>query len=115
MGNMNSENDINLNVFANTTRKLCVCCFVAMILIILFIMSPLSNLIKTSAVMKLLILVLLGYTIYLNFIQTSSLRNSNLKNKSSEIVSQLNTNIVCSYVFIFFLMLLIFFVIKSFF
>jgi len=112
---METESELNFNVFTNVTKKLCICSFTAMLLIVLFILSPLSNLIKTSAFMKLIIIGILSYTIYLNYIQTNSLRNANTKNKNEQFVSQLNMNIMCSYVFTLFLGLLTFFVIKSFF
>jgi len=104
----------NLNVFTNATKKICMCTFVSIILIILFIISPLSNLIKTSAVIKLIILVIISYTIYLNILQTSTLKNVNIDALSDTIKSQLNVNIICSYIFTLFLGLLCIFVIKSF-
>jgi hypothetical protein len=104
----------NLNVFTNATKKICMCTFVSIILIILFIISPLSNLIKTSAVIKLIILVIISYTIYLNILQTSTLKNVNIDTLSDTIKSQLNVNIICSYIFTLFLGLLCIFVIKSF-
>jgi hypothetical protein len=104
----------NLNVFTNSTKKICTCTFISIILIILFIISPLSNLIKTSAIMKLIILVIIIYVIYLNNLQTSMLKNVNENNHSYTIKSQLNINIICSYIFTLFLGLLCIFVIKSF-
>ena len=104
----------NLNVFTHITKQICMCTFISILLIILFIISPLSNLIKTSIFMKLIILVLITYTIYLNLLQTSTLKNVNMKDNSPIIKSQLNINIICSYIFTLFLGLLGIFVIKSF-
>jgi hypothetical protein len=104
----------NLNVFTHITKQICMCTFISILLIILFIISPLSNLIKTSIFMKLIILVLIIYTIYLNILQTSTLKNVNVKDNSPIIKSQLNINIICSYIFTLFLGLLGIFVIKSF-
>jgi hypothetical protein len=104
----------NLNVFTHITKQICMCTFISILLIILFIISPLSNLIKTSIFMKLIILVLIIYTIYLNLLQTSTLKNVNVKDNSPIIKSQLNINIICSYIFTLFLGLLGIFVIKSF-
>jgi hypothetical protein len=44
--------------------------------------------------MKLIILVLIIYTIYLNMLQTSTLKNVNVKDNSPIIKSQLNINII---------------------
>lgn len=104
----------NSNVFTHITKKICMSTFISIILIILFIISPLSNLIKTSIFMKLIILVLIVYAIYLNVLQTSTLKNVNVNDNSPIIKSQLNINIICSYIFTLFLGLLGIFVIKSF-
>jgi hypothetical protein len=109
-----NNSTFNLNVFTNITKKICTCTFISIILIILFIISPLSNLIKTSIFMKLIILVLITYTIYLNNLQTFTLKNVNTSSHSSIVKSQLNINIICSYIFTLFLGLLCIFVIKSF-
>jgi len=109
------DSELNLNLFTDVTKKVCLCSFVSIFLIILFILSPLSNLIKTSAFMKIIIIILLIYTVYLNIIQTKSLQNANKKGKSSEIITQFNLNIICSYIYTVFLALLLFFVIKTFF
>jgi capsular polysaccharide biosynthesis protein len=55
------------------------------------------------------------YTIYLNINQTDLLRQANLFSKNDNIKSQLNINIICSYVFTLFIGLLIIFLVKSFF
>jgi uncharacterized membrane protein len=81
---------------------------------VLFIISPLSNFFLTSTLMKIIILIILVYTIYLNTIQTNSLRSATSYVKSENVMSQLNINIMCSYVFTLFLGLLCIFVMKSF-
>jgi capsular polysaccharide biosynthesis protein len=65
--------------------------------------------------MKILALLLMLYTIYLNITQTDLLRKANLYSKNENVKSQLNINIICSYVFTLFLGLLIIFLVKSFF
>ena len=95
------------------TKKLCICSFSAIFLILLFIISPLSNFFKTSLFMKLIILVLLFYTIYLNIFQINILKTSILYAQTSEIKSQLNINIIGSYIFTGFLILLFLFIIKN--
>jgi hypothetical protein len=65
--------------------------------------------------MKIVTLLVLSYTLYLNNEQTNYLRNASQLNLSKELDSQLTINIVCSYVFTLFIGLLIIFVIKSFF
>jgi hypothetical protein len=113
---MDSDNHFSLTTFTDTTKKVCICSALSIFLIFLFIISPLSNLFLTSVVMKIIILLILIYTIYLNNQQTNLLNNAkNNITQSKEVNSQLNINIICSYVFTLFIGLLIIYVIKSFF
>jgi hypothetical protein len=104
----------NLMIFTDETKKVCLCSATSIFLIVLFIISPLSNFFTTSLIVKIVILLILIYTIYLNNKQTNLLREANLIINSDKLKSQLNLNIICSYVFTIFLGLLIIFVIKSF-
>jgi capsular polysaccharide biosynthesis protein len=65
--------------------------------------------------MRIIAIILLSYTFYLNYEQTNYLRNASQLKLSKEVSSQITTNIICSYVFSLFIGLLIIFVIKSFF
>ena len=112
---MTSNEHFNLITFTDTTKKVCICSATSIFLIVLFIISPLSNFFLTSVVMKIIILILLYYTITLNIKQTNYLRNASQLELSKEINSQLSINIICSYIFTLFIGMLIIFVIKSFF
>ena len=112
---MNSNEHFSLNTFTDTTKKVCTCSAISIFLIVLFIISPLSRFFITSIFMRIIILLLLIYTIYLNSQQTDYLRNASSMKISSEVSSQLNINIICSYIFTLFIGLLIIFVLKSFF
>jgi hypothetical protein len=112
---MNSESSFNLTVFTNDTKNICSCTAVSIFLIVLFIISPLSNLFKISLFMKILVIILLTYTIYLNINQIKVLKSATSDNISDYVKSQLNINILCSYIFTLFLGLLCIFVLKSFF
>jgi hypothetical protein len=111
---MDSSTPFNLIIFTDSTKKICMCSAVSIFLIILFIISPLSNFFMTSMLMKIIILIILAYTIYLNIIQTNYLRSATNVVNSEIVMSQLNTNILCSYIFTLFLGLMDIFVIKSF-
>ena len=111
---MDSSTPFNLMIFTDSTKKVCLCSASSIFIIVLFIISPLSNFFKTSLFMKLVALLLLFYTIYLNNIQINSLRNAILNVNAPQIKSQLNMNLLCSYIFTLFIGLLIIFVIKSF-
>lgn len=111
---MNSNEQFNLTTFTDTTKKVCTCSAISIFLIILFIISPLSQFFLTSIFMKIIIILLLSYTLYLNSYQINYLRNTNQLKLSNEVSSQININIICSYVFTLFIGLLIIFVMKSF-
>ena len=105
----------NLTIFTDETKKICICSAISIIIIVLFVISPLSNFFKTSIAMKLVALLLMGYTLFLNNKQTSLLRSAYSSSNTHDVNSQLNINVICSYVFSIFLGLLIIFVGKSFF
>ena len=111
----NTSDIRTIKTTSDYTRKICYCSFFSMLLIIIFIVSPLGKFVWVSTIMKVVILIILGYTIYLNNIQTTMLKNTNAESSDSELSSQLGTNIMCSYVFTLFLCILFIFVIKSFF
>ena len=112
---MDSNTPFNLMIFTDETKKVCLCSATSIILILLFIISPLSNFLTTSLLMKIVTLVILSYTIYLNNKQTQLLREASSLINSEKLKAQLNLNIICSFVFTIFIGLLVIFVVKSFF
>jgi hypothetical protein len=104
-------NDNTLFDLTNTTKKACLCSASSILFILLFIISPLRHSFFLSNFMKIIVVLLLIYTIYLNFIQIQYLRNTSSLQQTPEISSQLSINIICNYVFILFIGLLLFFVI----
>jgi len=110
-----NKTSINLMIFTDSTKKVFMCSILSIILIVIFVISPLKNFNKISKFMKIIALIFLIYTIYLNNEQTNSLKIASLYVKSEDVKSQLNLNILCSYIFTLFISLLIIFVIKSFF
>ena len=111
---MDSDTPFNLMILTDSTKKVCMCSASYIFIIVLFIISPLSNFFLTSILMKVISLILIVYTIYLNNEQTNLLRLASKSSQSEQVKSQLNMNILCSYVFTIFIGLLIIFVIKSF-
>ena len=111
---MDLDAPFNLIIFTDSTKKICTCSAISIILIILFMITPLSNFVVTSSLMKIIVLIILAYTIHLNMIQTNYLKNATNVANTDIVLSQLNTNIICSYIFTLFLGLLGIFVVKSF-
>jgi hypothetical protein len=101
-------------LFNDSTKQSSSLIFISIFLIVIFIISPMSNYYKTSIFMKIIILILLSYTFYLSILQTNQMRKSYANSKELTIQKQLNMNIICSYIFLLFIGLLIIFVIKTF-
>jgi len=112
---MDSNANFNLTIFTDITKNICMCTAVSIAIIVLFIITPLNKFIKTSVFMKIIALIILVYTIYLNSKQTNLLRDASSKSITEQIKSQLTINIMCSYVFTIFIGLLVIFIVKSFF
>jgi hypothetical protein len=112
---MDSNAHFSIITFTDVTKKVCTCSAISIFLIVLFIISPLSNFFLTSVFMKIITLIILFYTIYLNNEQTNYLQNASQLKQSIQVNSQLKINIICSHIFTLFIGLLIIFVIKSFF
>ena len=112
---MDSNANFNLTIFTDITKNICMCTAVSIAIIVLFIITPLNQFIKTSIFMKIIALIILVYTIYLNSKQTNLLRDASSKSITEQIKSQLTINILCSYVFTIFIGLLVIFIVKSFF
>lgn len=93
------------------SKKICMCTYISIFIIILFIMSPLNNFVKTSSFMKVCVLIILGYTLYLSIYQHTLFQKNESVNP--KLVNQINTNVICSYIFTLFLLVLFFFVLKD--
>jgi hypothetical protein len=93
----------------------CMCLGLSVIFIILFMMTPLNSFILSSIFGKVVILTLLGYTLYYNTQQTNKFVNNfniNIFDENSN-WNPLKTNILCSYIFSLFLLVLILSVIRK--
>jgi hypothetical protein len=103
------------NVFPsiNLTKRLCVCTFITIFIVILFILSPLNQFVMSSALMKMIAIVLLSYSIYLSLFQANMLQNNKDIVENPQWNQQLTMNLYCSYIFTLFLTLLLIFIIKD--
>jgi len=110
---MNSDTPFNVLLFTDSTKHMCLCSALSIFIIVLFVISPLRYFVKTSVFMKIVSLILILYTIYLSYEQIKVLRDVANIAKSEQINSQLTMNILCSYIFTFFIGLLAIFIIRS--
>lgn len=96
----------NIVKYAKSTQNVCMCLAIATFLIILFMMTPLKSFILSSIIGKIIILTLLGYTVFYNLKVTNQFSNElNIKLTSGE-WNSMKTNIIGSYIFSIFLLIL---------
>jgi len=102
----NNSSTLIIIEFAKATQNVCMCLGLSVIFIILFMITPLNTFMLSSIFGKVIILSLLGYTLYYNTQQTNKFVNNfniNLWNNDSN-WGPLKTNVLCSYIFSVFLL-----------
>ena len=110
---MTSSSSSMIIEYAKSTQNVCICLAISLFLIIVFIMTPLNTFILSSIFGKIIILTLLGYTIYYNTMVTNKFTNDFKISLTSGDWDVLKTNILCSYVFSAFLIILMLSVIRQ--
>jgi hypothetical protein len=99
--------------FAESTKNVCMCLSIAVILIVIFMMTPLNSFLLSSIFGKVVILTLLGYTTYYNIIQTNKFADKFNISITSGSWNTIKTNIAFSYTFSFFLIVLMLSVVRK--
>ena len=110
---MTVSSSIMVVEYAKSTQNVCMCLAISIFLIILFMMTPLNSFILSSIFGKIIIITLLGYTLYYNISQTNKFSNSFNISLTSGNWDELKTNIICSYIFSLFLLVLLLSVIRK--
>lgn len=99
--------------YAKATQDVCMCLSLSIFLIVLFILSPLNKFLLTSIFGKVIIILLLGFTIFYNIKQTNNFsQNFNVSLLSGE-WSTIKTNVAYSYIFTVFLLVLMVTVLRN--
>ena len=104
----------NISEYIKNTKNICLCTTVSIILIFIFILSPLNRFVISSIIVKLFIILFLAYILYKNIYFTFDFTKSNNISLYSS-WNNIKTNIVCSYIFSLFIFLLLLTVIRTFF
>ena len=110
----NSEKANNsISVPVDLTKKICLFLFLTIILIIILFFSPINQFIQTSFFIKIIVLLTLGYIIFLSLQQTINLKTFFSNNSNPTINSSLNKNILFSYIFTLFLGILFIIILRN--
>jgi hypothetical protein len=99
--------------YAKSTQNVCMCLGISIFLIILFMMTPLNSFLLSSIFGKVVIISLLGYTLYYNISQTNKFSKNFDISLTSGNWDELKTNITCSYIFSLFLLVLLLSVLRK--
>ena len=92
--------------YVKSTQNICMCLGISVLFILLFMMTPLNSFMLSSIFGKVIILTMLGYTLYYNISQTNNFSNNFNISLTSGNWDTLKTNITCSYIFSLFLLVL---------
>jgi hypothetical protein len=101
------------SVYSNNSKNVCLYTTVSIVLILLFIVTPLSKYILASLFGKIIALLILAYALYQNYTNTITLSNATSSTLFKGQWSNIKSNLLCSYIFTFFILLLIFSVLKN--
>jgi len=103
----------NVRDYVESSQSICMYSTLSIVLILLFIISPINKFFLTSLFGKSVILVLLGYTLYYNVILTNKFTNELNIYLADGTWNSIKTNVACSYLFSLFLFVLFLSVIRT--
>ena len=98
-----------MSIYSDSSKNVCLYTTIAIVLSIIFIISPINQYVFTAFLGKSVIILILLYTIYQMFKNVNYLQNLTNVSFSKD---DIQTNIISSYIFSFFLLLLLFSVIQ---
>ncbi len=107
------NNSSLVSKYAKSNEHICLCSTISICLILIFIFSPLNRFFMTSLIAKITILIILIYTLFYNIKFTNIFSNKINISLANGQWNPIKTNIICSYIFSFFLFILIISVIRS--
>jgi hypothetical protein len=109
---MSDSSTSNVSNYVKNSKNICLFVTLSIFFIFIFVISPFNNS-HFAFIGKICILILLGYAFYKNsYITFSFSKDSNLTFTQGPWNNQ-KTNVICSYVFSLFILLLLFQTLKS--
>lgn len=103
----------SFSAYAKNSKNVCICTTISIILILLFVISPLNKFFIASLFGKFAALLILAYALYQNYTNTESLSKTTNASLLKGEWSSVKTNILCGYIFSFFILLLLFSTVKN--
>lgn len=100
--------------YVKSTKNTCLCVSLSIFLILLFIISPLNKILLVSFIGKICIVILLIYSVYILLNNTWIF----MKDFNIQILdgswNQVKSNVICSYIFSIFLVILLVYTLRMF-
>jgi len=104
------NNILTIKEYSITMRNITLLTGFSIILILLFIISPLKNIFIISFLGKIICIFILLFVLYKNFLATLDLQKN--MNEYSNLINEIKMNVIYSYVFSIFVFLLLLSVIR---
>uniref|UniRef100_A0A6C0HE39 Uncharacterized protein n=1 Tax=viral metagenome TaxID=1070528 RepID=A0A6C0HE39_9ZZZZ len=101
------------STYSNNSKNVCICTTISIILILVFVISPLNKYFIASFFGKVAALLILAYALYQNYNNTENLSKTTSTYLFRGEWSPIKTNILCGYTFSFFILLLFFSLLKN--
>ena len=112
---MDSATSQNISLYAAGSKQVCICTTVSIFLILLFIVSPLNRVFMASILGKCAIVLILAFALYKNYTITKSFSSeTNTTVMGTGPWTNTKMNITCSYLFSFFIFVLLISVLRKF-
>jgi hypothetical protein len=105
----------NYEYIVNTSRDISTYIGVSIVLILIFIISPISRYYYISLLGKCLVLFVLAFAIYKNTMNTNDLSSMMKGSMVDGNWDEVKTNVVCGYILSFFILVLLFTIFQRFF
>jgi len=109
---MDSSNSSFLQ-YSRKSKNICTYTTISIILILIMIIPPFNKIFIASLIGKIIILLILAYSLYENFNNTNFLSNATNTSVFKGSWTNVKTNILYNYVYSFLILLLIFSLIKN--
>jgi hypothetical protein len=103
----------SFSTYAINSKNVYIFTTVAMVIIIIFMITPLNNFFITSIIAQIIVIIILAFALYQNYQNANFLSNATNTSFYNGEWNSIKTNIISSYIFSIFIIVLIFSVIKN--
>ena len=111
--NANFDESYTFSKYSKDTKLISNCTTVSLIIIFIFVITPLNSFKPLCTICKILAFLILAFALYYNLHSSYKLSKTNNINYLDGTWNSLKNNMICSYVYSFFIFILIVTVIKS--